>query len=76
MTDRKSSAEMAAIAGRVMEMAKVGGPVKHFEQELRAEFALTGGGDAAVLAKIDKVFRSYFDDAESLAASVLSQRAK
>jgi hypothetical protein len=76
MTDRKSSAEMASVAGRIMDMAKFGGPVKHHEAALRDEFALTGGDAEAVLGKIKKVFQPYFDDAESLAASVLSQRAK
>lgn len=66
---------MASAAGRIMAMAKRrGGPVSAYAAELRAAFAETGGGDAAVLAKIRRVMKPYFDDAESLAASVLTQR--
>jgi hypothetical protein len=73
MSEKESSEEMASVAGRVMSMARNGGPVKHFEEELRKEFAL-GEGDSAVLDKIGRIFQPYFDDAESLAGSVMSQR--
>lgn len=71
--DRKSSKETAHIAGQIMHMQRVGGPVMHYEKQLRAAFALTGGGDDAVLKKVREVLQPYVDNAESLAASVLSQ---
>jgi hypothetical protein len=74
MTDRKSSAAMAATASRVMEIAKRGGPIQHFKAELQEKFADIPVLKLDFLDRIDSVLRSYIDDAESLAASVLSQR--
>lgn len=74
MAEKSSSPEMASLAGRIMQMAGNGGPVYHFEKQLRVAFSLTGGGDDAVLKKVREVLQPYFDAAESLAASVLSQR--
>lgn len=74
MADKESSEKMAATAGRIMSIARLGGPIKHYEAELRKAFAGTGGGDDAVLRTIGAVLQPYFDDAESLAGSVLSQR--
>lgn len=79
----QSSGDMAAKASRIMNIARcktttqrVKGPVAFFHKELREAFATTGGGDEAVLQKVDEVLRSYIDDAESLAASVLTQRER
>jgi hypothetical protein len=73
--DRKSSKKMAATASRIMAMAQHGGPVKHFEQQIREKFGELPV-DTLFLAHVDEVLRPFIDDAESLAASVLSQRAK
>lgn len=70
---KQSSEETASIAGEIMAMAANGGPVESVADELRKEFGLEDG-ENATLEKIGRVFRPYFDKAESLAASVLSQK--
>jgi hypothetical protein len=75
MADRKSSKELASVASRIMEMAKSGGPIQHFEKQLQEEFGETEINTEFV-RRFDNVMRPFIDDAERLAASVLSQRAK
>jgi hypothetical protein len=70
---KETSEEIATVAGRIMAIQRAGGPIKHFDGELRTEFGL-GDGDSAVFDKLEKVFGSYFDDAASLAGSALSQK--
>jgi hypothetical protein len=75
MATRKSSKKMAEIASDIMQMAQNGGPIQHFKAAMIEAF-----GEAEIntvfLEKLDGIFRPYIDNAESLAASVLSQRAK
>ena len=76
MTDRKSSSELAHVASRVMSEARQGGPVQARRQQLIDAMAETGGGTPVVLDCVERVLRPYIDDAERLAASVLSQAKK
>lgn len=75
MSNKESSDEMASKAGRIMGMARLkGGPLSHFEAEIRREFGVPDGEPSAVMEKLPRILQPYFDDAESLAASVLSQK--
>lgn len=76
MAHETTSDDIANKAGEIMAIARRGGPIRVHQRELRAAFAETGGGSNAVLAKVDAVLRSYFDAAESVAASALTQRVK
>lgn len=75
MSHKESSDEMASIAGRIMGMARLeGGPLSHFEAEIRKEFGVPEGEPSAVMDKLGRILQPYFDDAESLAGSVMSQK--
>lgn len=75
MSNKESSDAMASVAGRVMGMARLeGGPLSRFEAEIRKEFGVPEGEPSAVMEKMGRILQPYFDDAESLAASVLSQK--
>ena len=84
---RQSSAEMASLASRIMMMAK-GGVIEANRPALRLALRcydrnpenITTNQAAEdetadkLLAAIESVLQPYFDAAESLAASVMSQR--
>lgn len=74
MSKKESSAEMASIAGEIMGIARAGGPIKHFDAELRQAFPARV--DDVVIERFTAIFQPYFDKAERLAASVLGQREK
>lgn len=88
---KQSSDETASVASRVMRMAKGGGPIEANRDALRLALrgmdrnigAPMERNEAAenetadkLLVAIEDVLRPYFDDAESLAASVVSQAVK
>jgi hypothetical protein len=75
MAGRKSSKKTAHLAGEIMEMAQRGGPIQHYKAQLIEEFGETEI-NTEFLDRLDNVFRPYIDNAESIAASVLSQRTK
>lgn len=86
---KQSSAEMASTASRVMQMAKLGGPIEANRAALRLALRTCDRGTKTVpkpvaeeaenetadmlLAAVERVLKPYFDDSESLAASVVSQ---
>lgn len=85
----QSSAEMASIAGRIMQLAGQGGPVLSSRAALRLAMIecvsvdMPCEGEAKQIAEceVDKLIdvihatlKPYIDDAESMAASVMSQR--
>lgn len=87
---KQSSAEMASVASRIMQMQKLGGPIGANRSALRAalrncdrespagaenEEAENETADMLLACVLD-VLQPYFDDAERLAASVLSQAPK
>ena len=74
MTDRKSSKALATTASEIMSIAKHGGPIQHFKREIEEKFFTLGVVNPVFLGKLDSILRPYIDNAESLAASVLSQR--
>lgn len=71
---KQSSVTMANAASEIMQLAKHGGPLKHFKKELEEQFPETTI-NTEFLDRLDGVMRRYIDTAESLAASVLSQAA-
>jgi hypothetical protein len=77
MTNKKqSSEEMSSTAGRIMAMAREGGPLVRFSEELADAtdpVKCVSLSVAARMTKIEKVLKPYIDEAESLAASVLAQ---
>jgi len=74
MTDKQTSDTVATKAGRIMAMAKQGGPLAVHRPELCE--ALKSSGNLApdnVLERLDAILRPYIDDAESIAGSAVSQ---
>lgn len=85
---KKTSADMASLASRIMAMAGKGGVIEANRAALRFALrhcdrdptVLTSNEEAEnetadlLLAAIESVLQPYFDAAESLAASVMSQR--
>jgi hypothetical protein len=68
----ETSEEVASVAGRILGSAN--NELAAFEGDLRKEFGLPEEGPSAVIEKIGRILRPYFDDALTLAASVLAQR--
>lgn len=64
--------QVAAKAGTIMALARKGGPVIANRDEILK--ALHASTDGDVIERLDAMLRSYFDDAESVAASALTQR--
>lgn len=69
---KESSEELASVAGRVMQMAQHGGPVKQLIGQIIQGISQANSLEEATAAT-DLILRPYIDDAERLAGSVLSQ---
>ena len=89
MSNKESSAHMASVASRIMQMAKHGGVIEANRPALRHALLNMGREDSATDDKTTEannatadllidamkgVIQPFIEDAESLAASVLGQR--